>query len=64
MIRFFTKHTVAPAAGPMLKAAINAGISERSILIKAGIKGTLKLIIISTADMADSIPVAVIYRIL
>ena len=64
LIRFFIKHTVIPESGPILYAAIRAGSSEKSNLINDGIKGTLKLSIISTVETAPSIPVTVINRIL
>ena len=60
LIRFLTKHTATPASGPMLNAAINAGISEKSNLMKDGIKGTLKLSIISTVAAALNTPVTAI----
>ena len=44
----------------MENAAINAGNSEKSILMKLGINGTLKLNIINTADNAPNKPVIVI----
>ena len=59
LIRFFTRQTIAPESGPIANAAIRAGSYEKSILIKLGISGTLKLIIINTADNAPNKPVSV-----
>jgi hypothetical protein len=55
LIRFLIRHTVTPAAGPKVKDAIKAGSSDKSILIKLGISGTLKLKNNSTVDTAASI---------
>ena len=46
----------------MAKAAISAGSSERSILMKDGISGTLKLKNISTEDSAAMSAVITILR--
>ena len=53
--RFLTRQTTAPYTGPIENDAISAGSSERSILIKDGISGTLKLKNISTDDSAERI---------
>ena len=47
----------------MDRAAISAGSSERSILIKDGMSGTLKLKNISTDDSADRIAVITMRRV-
>ena len=47
----------------MEKEAINAGSSERSILINDGISGTLKLKNIRTDDSADKIAVITMRRV-
>ena len=49
---FFRKHTATPLAGPMEKAAIRAGSSEKSSLTKLGMTGRLKLRNISTVATA------------
>ena len=63
-IAFFSKHTSTPHHGPRLKAVISAGSSEKSIFIKFGIIGILKLSIIKTADIADMMPVTAIFLII
>ena len=55
--------TVMPETGPNVKDAMRAGSSDRSILIKLGISGTLKLKNISTVETADSIATDVILRV-
>ena len=56
------RQTATPLTGPKLKAAIRAGSSEKSMEIKLGIRGTLKLNSISTAEIAPKRAVMVILR--
>ena len=46
-----------PYSGPMAKEPIRAGRSDRSILIKDGMRGTEKSNCISTMDTAESMAV-------
>ena len=62
LMRFFRKHTATPLAGPMEKAAIRAGSSEKSSLTKLGMTGRLKLRNISTVATAPKM--AVIAKVL
>lgn len=52
LIRFLIRQTITPLNGPYANAAISAGSSEKSILIKLGINGTLKLRNIRTVETA------------
>ena len=63
LIRFLIKHTPTPLKGPNANEAISAGISDKSILIKPGINGTLKSKNIKTAETAAKIAVTVSLRI-
>ena len=47
----------------MEKAAIRAGNSEKSSLMKLGISGTLKLKNMRTVDTAESMPVMAMVRV-
>ena len=62
--RFLIKHTTTPLTGPMEKAAIRAGSSEKSSLIKLGMMGRLKLMNISTVATALKMAVMAIFRTL
>ena len=58
---FLIKHTTTPHKGPIANEPINAGSSERSILINAGMNGTEKYRNIKIYATADNIAVTVRY---
>lgn len=59
---FLIRQTAMPLRGPMEKAPIRAGSSDRSILIKVGIKGTENSTYIRMNPMVDSMAVTTIFR--